>query len=252
MTYHILNGHCLANQIIETNIQGQLIVCAECLIDGNLSGVSLADFFKNRANFIAKTYNTTVEDYHNKCVNEFEKINNIPENSEVCLWFENDLFCQSNMWFILSLLINKKSVKIFRIFPIIENDKDTWKGFGISNTKMLEQAYNSKIQLTNKDMQQGENLWKAYKTSDFITLKELSQLQSQCFQYLEEVCKAHTDRFTHDNSLGLPEKTVKDILENISTDFKLVFSEFSKRLGIYGFGDIQVKNIYDKLIKKGK
>lgn len=247
MTYHILNGDCLADQLKQTNIRGQFIVCAECLVDGDLTGDTLSQFWTTRAKYIADTYNTTTDNYYNKSVIEFEKIINLPDSSEVCLWFENDLFCQTNMWFVLSLL-NKEQTrkKISRVFPIIDNNTDLWKGFGISNVQMLEQAYNSKIQFTDEDINLADNLWEAYKISDFKKLKELSRQQSQCFQHLDDVCQAHIDRFPTDNTIGRPDKTVKEIIENKSKDFQVVFSEFSDRQGIYGFGDLQVKNIYDR------
>lgn len=247
MTYHILNGDCLAEQLKQTNIQGQFIVCAECLIEGDLTGDTLSQFWTSRAKHIADTYNTTMHNYYNKCVIEFEKIIDLPGSSEVCLWFENDLFCQTNMWFVLSLL-NKtqKQNKIFRVFPIIEKNTDMWKGFGVSSAQMLEQAHDSKIQFTTEDIRLGVNLWNAYKTSDFKKLKELSRQQSLCFQLLEEVCQAHIDRFPMDNSPGRPDQIVKEIIETKSKDFQIVFSEFSDRQGIYGFGDLQVKNIYDR------
>ncbi|MCB9075387.1 MAG: DUF1835 domain-containing protein [Chitinophagales bacterium] len=246
MTYHILNGDCLADQLKQTNIQGQFIICAECLVDGDLTGDTLSQYWTTRAKFISFTYNTAMDDYYNKCVIELEKIINLPDTSEVCLWFENDLFCQTNMWFILSLLSKKQVKKIFRVFPIIDSNIDLWKGFGISNTQMLEQAYNSKIPFTSKDIKLGDYLWNAYKISDFKKLKELSRQESYCFQHLDEVCQAHIDRFPTDNSLGRPDKIVKEIIENKSEDFQVVFSNFSERQGIYGFGDLQVKNIYDR------
>lgn len=245
MTYHILNGDCLAEQLRQTNIQGQFIVCAECLVDGDLNGDTLSQFWTTRAKYIADTYNTTTENYY-KCVIEFEKIINLPDGSEVCLWFENDLFCQANMWFVLSLLKGQTQNKISRVFPIIDNNNDLWKGFGISDAQMLEQAYNSKIQFTDEDISLADNLWDAYKISDFKKLKELSRQHSQCFQYLNEVCQAHIDRFPTDNAMGRPDKTVKEIIENKSKDFQVVFSEFSAQQGIYGFGDLQLKHIYDR------
>lgn len=247
MTYHILNGDCLAEQLQQANIAGEMIVCRECLIDGALTGNTLSQFWETRAKHIANSYHTTTEDYQNKCITEFEKIINLPEGSEICLWFENDLFCQANMWFILSLIKNTSST-IFRVFPVVNYASDLWKGFGVSNAEMLQQAYDAKVKLTNEDINLGGNLWKAYKTADFKKLKKLAVHPSSCFQHLGEVCQAHIDRFPLDNSIGRPERVVKEIIENKSKDFKIVFSEFSGQQGIYGFGDLQVKNIYDKLL----
>ncbi|MBK9737578.1 MAG: DUF1835 domain-containing protein [Saprospiraceae bacterium] len=247
--YHILNGDCLADQLRQTKINQDFIVCTECLIDGNLTADNIADFWAMRAKFIAATYNVSTEEYYSKSVKEFEKLNNLPDNSEVCLWFENDLFCQTNMWFVISMLANHPTLKIFRIFPMIDNKADTWKGFGISNAEKLEQAYFSKVEFKPKDIELGKYLWTAYQNGDLDRLQELSKSQSDCFEYLEEVCQAHIERFPLDKTLGRPDKVVKEIIDTNSTEFQEVFSAFSDREGVYGFGDLQLKNIYDRQMR---
>ncbi|MBK9331301.1 MAG: DUF1835 domain-containing protein [Ignavibacteria bacterium] len=247
-SYHILNGDCLVVLFNQTNINQDIIICRECLIDGNVHADSIADFWKTRAKFIGSAYNISTEEYFSKTVSEFEKLNHLPDNSEICLWFENDLFCQINMWFIISLLAVNPTHKIFRVFPVIENNDDIWKGFGNADIEKLEQAYNSKIQFGPEDIELGKNLWTAYKNSDLVKLKELSKTKSSCFKYLEEVCQAHIDRFPIDKSSGRPEKTIKEIIENTSGEFESVFSEFNRREGIYGLGDLQIKKIYDRLL----
>src|SRR5688572_29409796 len=117
--YHILNGDCLAEQLSQTKINQDFIVCRECLMDGNLRSDNIADFWKIRSAYISDAYQVSGKDYFKKTVSEFEKIINLPDHSEVCLWFENDLFCQVNMWFVISLLSQKPTLKIYRIFPII-------------------------------------------------------------------------------------------------------------------------------------
>jgi hypothetical protein len=152
------------------------------------------------------------------------------------------------MWFVLSLLSGKQNLKLYRILPIIENIADTWKGFGIADTKKLEQSFSSKIEFTKTDIELGKNLWTAYQNGDLNKLNKLAKSQSYCFEYLEEVCQAHIDRFPADKSLSRPEKVVKEIIETKSKDFQTVFSEFSDREGIYGFGDLQIRNIYNRLM----
>lgn len=245
-SYHILNGDCLADQLRLTNINQDFIVCRECLIEGNVQASNLSEFWQTRAEFISATYNISQQEYYSKTAGELEKIITLPANYPVCLWFENDLFCQANMWFIISLLANRPGHKIFRVFPVIENSADAWKGFGISNFEMLEQAYDLKIEFTPKDIALGLNLWTAYQKGDLHAMKELSKTPSSCFQYLEQVCQAHIDRFPLGTTLGKPEKVVKEIIEAGSTDFQAVLSEFSMREGIYGFGDVQLKTLYDR------
>jgi hypothetical protein len=236
----------LADQLKQTKVNHNFIVCRECLIEGNVLAGSMAEFWTNRAEFIAGMYKVTAEDYLIKTVSEFEKLNHLPDHSEVCLWFENDLFCQANMWFVISILANQPALKIFRIFPVIENKADLWKGFGIASSEKLEQAFNSKIQFTPGNIELGKSLWTAFQKGDLNQLGKLSKSKSDCFEYLEEVCQAHIDRFPPDKSLGRPDKVIKEIIETTSKEFQTVFSEFSNREGIYGFGDLQIKNIYNR------
>lgn len=245
-TYHILNGDCLATQLKATKINQDFIICRECLIDGNVSANNLSEFWKVRAKYISDSFGA--DNYYEKVVNEFSKIQQLPENSEVCLWFENDLFCQTNMWFILYLLSKRPNLKIFRIFPVIDNDADKWKGFGTATAETLEKAYETKALFQAQDIELGINLWQAYQNQNFVELLALSKQKSVCFQYLEDVCAAHIDRFPKDNSWGRPERVIREIIENTSRTFQEVFVEFSVREGIYGFGDLQVKAIYERLM----
>lgn len=247
-TYHVLNGDCLAAQLSQTKINQNFIICRECLIDGNVTATNLTDFWTIRAQFIAENYHTTTEAYFQKTVEEFDKLQTLPEHAEVCLWFEHDLFCQINLWFVLSLLAEHPTLKLYRILPIVNHINDIWRGFGVADSEMLEKAYANKVLFTPHDIELGNNLWNAYQQNDFEKLKELAKTPSACFQYLEDVCQAQIDRFKKDQLLGRPERAVKEIME-ITTDFTAVFNLFSAQQAIYGFGDSQVKRIYDRLIK---
>lgn len=245
--YHVLNGDCLAEQLRQTAINPDFIICRECLIDGDVKADNLDDFWKIRAKFIIDSYDASTDYYFERTVKEFEKLFHLPKNAEVCLWFENDLFCQVYMWFVLSVLSKQSNLKVFRIFPIIENG-EPWKGFGNANTDSLAKAFSSKVKFQQKDIDLGVNLWDAYQKNNFKQLKELSTNRSNCFEYLEEVCQAHIDRFPSNNSLGKPEQLIRDLINTKSIEFHEVFQAFSERAGIYGFGDLQVKSIFERQI----
>jgi hypothetical protein len=70
MVYNILNGDALANSFPDTKIEGDIIVVREGLIDGNLPGDNLHDFWQSRAKYMG----LTEAEYHNNVVKEFEKI----------------------------------------------------------------------------------------------------------------------------------------------------------------------------------
>jgi hypothetical protein len=113
-TYHILNGDCLADKLKKTNLNHNFIIFRECLIAGDVDASNINELWEIRANFIAGSYDTTKEMYFEHTVKEFEKLNSLPDCAEVCLWFEDDLFCQVNMWFILSYLARTTDFESFQ------------------------------------------------------------------------------------------------------------------------------------------
>lgn len=117
MTYHILNGDCLAHTFPNAKLPGEIIVARECLIEGDLHGDSLDEFLKTRASYIRMTYQEQNR-YYTEVAKEFEKLINAPDNSEFNLWFGYDLFCRANMWFIISLLHDLQIHKnVFVVYP---------------------------------------------------------------------------------------------------------------------------------------
>ena len=249
MIYNILNGDSLAHTFPDTKIQGDVIVVREGLIDGDLSGNNLHDFWQSRANYMG----LTATEYYKNVAKEFEKIINAPDNSEFNLWFEYDLFCQVNMWFVISIInslpIKKKVYAVYTSY-LDKSNKQFWNGFGPANSNELKICYAKRILLGETDMHLGHELWKAYKNGNLEELTNLSKHQSISFPYLNEVVKAHVDRFPKDGEKGRPEKVIEEIIQNGSNDFEKVFREFWKRESIYGFGDTQLKHLYDKVIAK--
>jgi hypothetical protein len=246
MIYHILNGDSLAYSFPASSIKGEIIVDREALIDGDLQGKELSDFWKARAEFLK----IPSSEYYDKVVSEFDKILTAPENTEFNLWFEYDLFCQVNMWFVLSLIadlpIKKQVYAVYSSF-LTRQDKNFWNAFGPATANQLIQSFNDRILLTEIDIQLGQQLWKAYKNANLTELKSLSNNQPPAFPWLMEVIQAHIDRFPKGGEKGRPEKVLEDIINTHPADLQTVFQEFWKKESIYGFGDIQLKHLYDKI-----
>lgn len=77
MVYHILNGDSLAYSFPYARLEGDIIVVREGLIDGDLSGDDLHDFWRSRARYMG----LTEAEYQDKVVSEFEQIMNAPDES---------------------------------------------------------------------------------------------------------------------------------------------------------------------------
>jgi len=247
--YHILNGDSLAYSFPDAKIKGDIIVVREALIEGDLSGETLRDFWKTRAKFIG----IAEAEYDLSVVKEFEKILNAPDKSAFNLWFEYDLFCQVNMWFVISMINSltiQKSVYAVYSSHLDTGDKRFWTGFGPADSDELRICFADRILLTEADLHLGHELWQAYKNGNLYELSRLSKIQNPAFPYLQDVVQAHIERFPKEGTQGRPERVLEDIMKNISTDFRKVIQEFWNREGIYGFGDSQLKNIYDKIMHR--
>jgi hypothetical protein len=249
MVYNILNGDSLASGFSETMIEGEVIVVREALIDGDLSGDDLRSLWESRAKYLG----LTETEYHHKVVSEFEKLMSAPADAEFNLWFEYDLFCQVNMWFVISLInslpINKKVYAVYSSH-LARNSEQFWNGFGPAQPGELIICFQNRILLNDADLQFGQDLWAAYKSGDPGELERLANERFSAFPYLQEVIEAHIDRFPKDGSKGRPERVLEDIVKNVSTDFHKVLQEFWKRESIYGFGDTQIQRIYEKMKHK--
>jgi len=245
---HILNGDQLAHQLQGASYFQTHLVFREALIVGPVKSTSLDAFWKIRTEFITSSYGVTSEEYKQKTLSEIERLQHLSANTEICLWFEDDLFCQVNLWFMLSVIADMPKLKLFRVFPPISTTEDRWAGFGQADLGSLEDCYEARVPLTTSDVALGKALWQAYSSQDWDVFKSLSIQSSPCFESLEAVCQAHLDRLPGTDGLGKPERILHGILSTGKTDFPQLFQEFNRQAGIYGFGDLQVKGIVNSLL----
>jgi hypothetical protein len=240
MNIHILPGDALAENFNRANIDGEVIVCRECLIEGDVKAENLNDFWTLRADYIKTVYGEIEEKYFQDVVGELSKLKSLAPRAEVNLWFEYELFCQTNMWFCLDLL-SETQATICRVAPVIRKDNEVWKGFGDLSAKDLQKCFAQKIKFEKEDITLGVNLWNAYQNSDYEKLEQLAETKSDCFPFLKEVCRAEIEKDFR------PKSVLKEITGKGATDFAEIFPEFSRRAGVYGFGDTQVKQILQQI-----
>ncbi len=238
--YHILNGESLKEQFPKS-LAGDVLVARECLVDGEVDGDTLEELFATRAKFISSVYeNYTDVDYLKKTVSEFEKIRKIPAGAEINLGFEDDLFCQVNLWFTIFVL-SKRFTRhaVYLIRPM--------KGFeynfgGMSESELIE-AFRRKTRIEIGELQQFGQLWINYGQDNRENLIKIAKGLATKYPFLMPAIDAHIDR----KAWGRPKKTIAAIIDELETDeFGPVFQEFCRREGIYGFGDLQVRRLLDE------
>lgn len=242
--YHILNGDALKDRFPE-ELRGEIIVARECLVDGTVEGEDLEILFQNRARFLQENYDLgSTEGYYNRVVSEFEKIRNIEPNSAVNLWFEDDLFCQVNLWFVSHLLeISAKDLEIFLIRP----HSSMQYGFGGLSVEELIVALDKRKQIL--DIKVFSSLWKNYQNGNLNELLQVSEKIKSDYPFVTPAVEAHIARLSTEDDLGRPKESLLEIMEDLGTqEFGRVFKRFCEKEAIYGFGDLQVMRLYKEVM----
>ena len=241
---HILNGDALKKRF-PTSLKGELIVCRECMIDGPVRGESLEQVLANRSRFMSEAYGVTEEEYRIKTIHEMTAITTISPNSQVNLWFEDDLFCQVHFWMICRQLGRQKVTEnIFLVRAL-----DLQMGFGRMSDEQLVQAYQRKRRISAEQLRSLSALWRAYQKDHISEMQSIASDLGTSMPFIQTAVDAHIARIPDENFKGRPYESIRQIMHDLdTTEFGSVFAEFSVREAIYGLGDLQVKRIWEKVM----
>lgn len=241
----ILNGGSLADTL-PVSLPGERIVCHECLIEGPVRADSLPEFIELRGQYLRQTYpEHAKDDYATTEAAEFHRISNLPASAEVELWFEDDLFCQVNLWFVCHLLTDgPPKSKISWVRP----HDDLRFGFAGMPPDHLPRLRESARPIDPDHLAALANLWQAYREDNIDALMQQAQSFGDSWAMVRRAAEAHRDRVRHD----APRQLLREIIAvNPTASFGTVFREFSERAPIYGFGDLQVRRLYNEEIASG-
>ncbi len=240
---HILNGDALLDQFPDVLKKDQLIVARECLVDGPVEAESMETFYRLRGQYLQDQYQVcTVEEYLERSKSEFDKVLNIAEKTTVYLWFEDDVFCQINCWYVLSLLQKTSANTIYLVRP----KEHSPYGFSAYDEEGLLELMEHKIPVNVQEPL--SKLWSAYQSNDLERLSELAHAVKGKYPFIFESVQALIASIPSKDSIGRPKEILQEIMQEFGTDsFGEVFRVFNQRASIYGYGDLMVKRLYDEL-----
>lgn len=248
-TFHILNGDSLYNRW-PLSLGKNVIIMRECLIDGDLSGDinddHLVEFYKTRAKFLSRYPHVTEQEYRELSVEQINRIRAIPVNANICCWFEHDLFCQTNFWFVVRLLA--KYHQLSNVYFIGPNLGNEYSFAHMSNNELVD-SYQSKYLITPQERTDIGKIWDAYQNKQLKDMLLCANRLTQQFSFIPAAVNAHLARQPDETGLGYPERQLLNIMKELnSSHFPEVFKEFTRRTAIYSFGDLQVKAMFDRLL----
>jgi hypothetical protein len=242
--FHILNGDSLRQQFPK-DLQGEILVTREFLVEGDVTGNGIEELFDTRVKFINSCYGNGSETFYNQqVVTEFKKMQNIPDGADVNFWFEDDLFCQVNFWFVMNLLGTLHNRKFFLVRPKAGSEYS----FAEMNESELIDAYKNRMQIELSESRMIGELWNFYQMNDFDKMITNAEKLNSKFSFLLPAIQAHIARIPVDGKPGRVIQTLISIINDLeTTEFTPVFKEFSNREKIYGFGDAQIKRILEEI-----
>jgi len=247
-TLHITNGSNLTNYLNELEIAGDFLTWQEMLCEGPTEiDIDTRSFINKRKIFLNNYYDIEINE--DEYVSEIQKLNNLNGYTEIVLWFEYDLFCHVNLVAVISLLQQKHiKLPLYLVCSGRVSGENNLKGLAELSSGQLHYHYDHKVKLNPEDIDIAVSVWKAYCGKDHNLLKEYITKKSS-FKYLTNCLKAHLERFPDLKSgLDILEENILSIIRDNSIKSRNHLLGYALNYqGYYGYGDIQISRIIDKL-----
>jgi hypothetical protein len=240
---HILDGESSAGTLAQTDVPGEKFAWPEALIEGPAPvGVDQAAWHEIRAQHLTDYYGVDRADADQRLRELEALLQTIDTYDEVVLWFEHDLFCQTNLIFLLNWLAlsdtrTKLSLISINSFPGIED----FRGLGQLNPQQLASLFGSRREVTQAQLDTAAVAWAAYCAPHPTTLQELLRTDLSALPFLKRALTLHLARFPSTlNGLGQAENTTLTLIADGLTRFVDLFVNFGGLHPVYGFGDFQL------------
>ena len=108
---HIHNGDSSANIAKQSSLPGEHLAWRESLITGPTpAGVGGNEWRSVRAQHLSKAYGVNLQECERGLLDQEKKLSSFAEHEEVVLWFEHDLFCQTNLLYLLNWFAQEDTV----------------------------------------------------------------------------------------------------------------------------------------------
>jgi len=241
---HVFPGDALANGIPRA-WGGRRIVFREALVDGPLLAVPDNDFWAMRARHIAGRYGDTEAGYGQKVVLELDKLKHLSPETGVCLWFEDDLFCQLNLWCVVTLILAVPRGTVYRVFP--GKASPDWTGFGRATPEELAECLDRREVMPEEAMRHIRALWEAAATGQDEVLRQLGRRAIAGLRGLPEIIACWI-QLRHVREPGhVLGHELRKIAEDYPSSIAEACSVFWQRHPEYGLGDLQLVNLWKDL-----
>jgi hypothetical protein len=240
---HIHNGDCSANIAKETSVPGEHFAFRESLITGPTpAGVSVDEWRTIRATHLSESYGADLQECDSGLLDQETKLSSARQHEEVVLWFEHDLFCQTNLLYLLNWFAKhdtgnaRLSLICIGEFP----GKENFRGLGELDSQQMASLFPDRQTVTSAQLNLGEAAWLAFCSPDPTEIEKFLEADTSHLPFLGPAFKAHLRRFpSTTNGLGRIESKALELIHGGAKAFLELFPGFGDAEPIYGLGDAQ-------------
>ena len=241
---HIVNGESTASTLRESSVTGEVFSFRDALIDGPTpAGLSDQEWRRTRSAHLSESYGVGLNSCEQDLSSQDAALHSFLQHEEVVLWFEHDLFCHVNLFYLLNWFaqqdLSQTKLSLINIgeFPGREN----FRGLGELNVEQLGSLFPERHQVTTDELNLATSAWVAYCASEPNAIETLIQSDTSALPFLKRAFQSHLKRFPATrNGLGRIENRSLELVAAGAERFSDLFPEFVRAEPVYGLGDAQL------------
>lgn len=237
---HILNGDALAEPFALAGIPGSTLVWREALCDGPTpAGLTPAAWRAIRARFLAKEYGVTRQAATTAWRVLEAGLQASLTQDEVVLWFEQDLFCQANLLYVLAWYAQRRRSPLLSLVM-----QRSLKG---AEPVLMDGWFQARRALRPWQLRAAREAWAAYTNAYPGPLRGFLSGRMP-WAGLGPALQAHLDRLPDpEDGLDRIERAVLWLITIGFTEFGELFEAFARAEPVYGLGDAQFLSVLRRM-----
>lgn len=236
---HLLNGDATAAVFSGADLPGEAAVWRDILVEGPVADGGVAPAaMPGRVAYLAERLAIDPDEYRRVSVEEEAALARAAEHDEVVLWFEQDLFCAVNLWYVLARLARRRPARLSLVFP----GTTTVRGLGAMAPGHLAALFATRRPLGGEVVTAGAAAWAAYASPEPTPMERLLDGPAP-LPFLAGAARSHLGRLPSvRDGLNDAERAVLAAVGEAPQPFAALFARVSADEAVrrHGAGDVQL------------
>ncbi|CAM3637105.1 DUF1835 domain-containing protein [Marinicrinis lubricantis] len=248
---HIVNGDIVGEKLIH-QVEGEVIVWREMYDYGPLlSKGSREEHLRRRAAFFEEKVGIPAKLFMESCEQQYRKLDELPRDTEVTLWFEHDRYDQMMLIYLITELNNRGFQKLSMVTLNEYSGIEPFYGMGqLSSLQLKELGLTHHQSLTPDQLQEAVEAWTAYTSENPLDTEQWIKASGQRLPFLTHAMQRHLRYYpsVHTGLNEIEDKSLRYIGDRACT-FEALFEHISRSIPHDGLSDLQFAAILNQLTR---